>query len=225
MTDTSNNNDIADDEATQLSTRDEISGASSASGVESPQAAVDALTLAKAEAQKNKEAWMRSAADFDNFRKRARKEIEDARKGGREEMLKEFLPVFDNLERAVMMASKATDLKAVSDGIGMILKQFFDAIARVNIVRVPTKGVSFDPSVHEAIQQVESDEPPGTVLSEVQPGYATDGRLVRAALVVVAKPRTAKAPTDAASDSDRDIGGVAVEGSGSGGSESGSQNN
>lgn len=153
-------------------------------------APADPLAEAKAEAQKNKDQWMRTAADFDNFRKRARREIDDARRTGREEMLKEFLPVFDNLERAIQSAQRAQEVKPVADGLNMILRQFIDTLGRVNIAKVPTVGKEFDPTVHEAIQQVESDEhPPGTVVAEVQPGYVQGERLVRPAMVVVAKPK------------------------------------
>ena len=133
---------------------------------------------------------MRSAADFDNFRKRSRKELEDTRKAGREELLKDLLPVFDNLERAMTSAERATEVKPVSDGLKMVLRQFTDTLGRSGITKVPTVGNLFDPGLHEAIQQVESDEhPAGTVVAEVQPGYLQGDRLVRAAMVVVAKPK------------------------------------
>jgi molecular chaperone GrpE len=152
--------------------------------------AEDPLAEAKAEAAKMKDQWIRTAADFDNFRKRARRELEDARKAGREELLKELLPVFDNLERAVQSADRATDVKGVADGLKMVLRQFLDTLSRANIVKVKTMGADFDPAVHEAIQQVETDEhPPGTIVAEVQPGYQQGDRLVRAAMVVVAKPK------------------------------------
>ena len=155
-------------------------------------APVDPVVEAKAEAARFKEQWMRSAADFDNFRKRTRKELEDTRKMGREELLKDLLPVFDNLERAMTSAERATDVKPVSDGLKMVLRQFVDTIARSGITKVPTMGHHFDPALHEAIQQVETDEhPPGTVVAEVQPGYLQGDRLVRAAMVVVAKPKPA----------------------------------
>ncbi len=157
----------------------------------------DPLAEAKAEAQRNKEQWMRTAADFDNFRKRSRREVDDARKAGREEMLKEFLPVFDNLERAIQSAQRAQEVKAVADGLNMILRQFLDTLGRQNIQKVPSTGQQFDPTVHEAIQQVESDEhPAGTIVAEVQPGYVQGERLVRPAMVVVAKPK-AKAEGEA----------------------------
>jgi molecular chaperone GrpE len=152
---------------------------------------VSQLDAAKAEALRLKEQWMRVAADFDNFRKRTRRDIEDSRKAGREELLKELLPVFDNLERAIQSAGRAQDVKAVADGLSMVVKQFVDVLARVGITKVKTTGTAFDPAVHEAIQQVETDEHPvGTVVAEVQPGYTHGDRLVRAAMVVVAKPKS-----------------------------------
>jgi molecular chaperone GrpE len=154
----------------------------------------DPLAEARAEAGRLKEAWMRTAADFDNFRKRARRELDDARKAGREELLKELLPVFDNLERGIQSAQQAADVKAVTDGLGMILKQFESTLGRLGISKVGTIGQSFDPGVHEAIQQVETSEhAPGTVVAEVQPGYMAGERLIRAAMVVVAKPKSAEA--------------------------------
>jgi len=76
------------------------------------------------------------------------------------------------------------------DGLAIITKQFDATLVRAGITRVATVGAAFDPTVHEAIQQVETDEhPPGTVVAEVQAGYVQDGRLLRAAMVVVAKPK------------------------------------
>jgi molecular chaperone GrpE len=149
------------------------------------------LERAIAEAAKMKDMLVRTAADFDNFRKRTRRELEEARRGGRDDLLKELLPVFDNLERAIQSAQKATDVKAVSDGLSMIVKQFENTLGRAGITRVPTIGEMFDPSLHEAIQQLETEEhPPGTVVAEVQPGYVMGEKLVRAAMVVVAKPKS-----------------------------------
>jgi molecular chaperone GrpE len=161
-------------------------------------APADPIAEARAEAAKMKEQWMRTAADFDNFRKRSRRELEDVRKAGKEELLKEFLPVFDNLERAIQSAQRATDVKGVAEGLSMVLRQYVDTLARGGIVKVPSVGNQFDPAHHEAIQQVETDEhPPGTVVAEVQPGYQQGERLIRAAMVVVAKPPQKKSDSDA----------------------------
>jgi molecular chaperone GrpE len=170
-----------------------------------PAAPADPLAEAKADALRFKDQWMRSAADFDNFRKRTRRELEDTRKAGREELLKDLLPVFDNLERAMTSAERATEVKPVAEGLKMVLRQFADTLGRSGIARVPTVGSQFDPGVHEAIQQVETDEhPPGTVVAEVQPGYLQGERLVRAAMVVVAKPKSEPASDEAGGKSEPD---------------------
>lgn len=150
----------------------------------------DPLAEAKAEAARMKDQWMRTAADFDNFRKRTRRELEDTRKAGKEDLLKEFLPVFDNLERAIQSAQRATEIKGVAEGLQMVLRQYLDTLARGGITKVPAVGAQFDPTHHEAIQQIETDDhPPGTVVAEVQPGYVQGERLIRPAMVVVAKPK------------------------------------
>ncbi|MBX3185785.1 MAG: nucleotide exchange factor GrpE [Labilithrix sp.] len=172
----------------------------------------DPVAEAKAEAARFKDQWVRSAADFDNFRKRTRRELEDNRKAGREELLKDLLPVFDNLERAIASADRATDVKPVAEGLKMVLRQFVDTLGRSGITKVKTAGADFDPSVHEAIQQVETDEhAPGVVIAEVQPGYLQGDRLVRAAMVVVAKP---KAKEETKSEGDGGDDGVKSSGEG-----------
>jgi molecular chaperone GrpE len=163
--------------------------AEESSGLEVPAEAPDPLAIATTNASKYKDLWMRTAADFDNFRKRARRDVDDARKAGQTESLREFLPVFDNLERALQSSQQATDVKAVAEGLGMVLRQFSDALGRIGIARIATIGQPFNPLVHEAIQQLETTEhPAGTVVAEVHPGYLQGERLVRAAMVVVAKP-------------------------------------
>lgn len=179
------------DEGEAPASKDEPSKDGPPASGKAAEAPADPLAAAQAEAQRNKEAWLRTAADFDNFRKRSRKELEDSRKGGREDLLRALLPVFDNLERALQSAQRASDVKAVADGLTMVQRQFSEALGREGIQRIPTVGHAFDPAVHEAIQQVEtSDHAPGTVLAEVQPGYTQGDRLVRAAMVVVAKAKS-----------------------------------
>jgi molecular chaperone GrpE len=157
------------------------------------EAAPDPLEAAKAENAKLREQLLRTAADFDNYRKRSRKEVDDAHKKGSEELLRALLPVFDNLERAVVHAESSTDAKAIAEGVKMVLKQFVDSLGRLGIKRIGGVGMPFDPLVHEAIQQVETNEhPAGTVVAEVAPGYSFGDRLVRAAMVVVARPPAAK---------------------------------
>jgi molecular chaperone GrpE len=151
---------------------------------------VDPLEVAKAEVAKLRDQLLRTLADFDNFRKRSRRELSDAEKRGREDVLKELLPVFDNLERASAHAGTATDVKALGDGIGLVMRQFTDTLAKLGIERVQALGQAFDPALHEAVQQLETtDFAPGTIAAEVQAGYKNAERLIRPALVVVAKAK------------------------------------
>ena len=153
-------------------------------------AAEDPLEAAKAEAAKLKDQLLRTLADFDNFRKRTRRELSDAERRGRDDVLKELLPVFDNLDRAGAHAEGATDLKALAEGINLVLRQFSDTLGRLGIERVQAVGQPFDPSVHEAVQHMEtSDFEPGRIAAEVQAGYKTADKLIRPALVVVAKAK------------------------------------
>lgn len=151
---------------------------------------IDPLEAAKAENVKLRDQLLRTAADFDNFRKRSRRELADMEKRAREDLLKELLPVFDNLERATAHAETATDVKALADGIGLVKRQFLDTLAKIGVERIQAQGAAFDPAFHEAVQQFETDEhPPGTVIHEVQAGYLQGDKLVRPAIVVVAKAK------------------------------------
>jgi len=151
---------------------------------------VDPLEAAKAESAKLRDQLLRTAADYDNFRKRSRRELADQEKRAREDLIKDLLPVFDNLERATAHAETATDVKALADGIGLVKKQFLDTLSKIGIERIKAQGAPFDPAFHEAVQQLETDEhPPGTVIHEVQPGYMQGDKLLRPAIVVVAKAK------------------------------------
>ena len=153
-----------------------------------PKSAEVQLAEAQTELGRVRDQLLRTAADFDNFRKRSRREVDDAERRGKENFLKDLLPVFDNLERAASSAEGVTDVKSVAEGLRMVLRQFGSTLERIGVKRVLTVGESFDPAVHEAIQHAPSkDHPAGVVLAEVQPGYALGDRLVRAAMVVVSK--------------------------------------
>lgn len=150
----------------------------------------DPLSVAVEEAKRLKDQLLRTAADFDNFRKRSRREVSDAAERGREDLLKELLPVFDNLERAAEHAKSATDVTALADGIDLVIKQFIDTLSKVGVEKVDATGQAFDPSVHEAIQHLETnDVPAGSVAHQVQAGYKMYGRLLRPCMVVVAKAK------------------------------------
>ncbi len=148
------------------------------------------LEAAQAEAAKYKDQALRALADLDNLRKRNVRELDSARKTAKDDLVRELLPVFDNVIRGIQSAERATDVKSLAEGLTMIVRQFENTLEKNDIRKVSTIGTVFDPQVHEAIQQIETDDhAPGTIVDEVQGGYTHGDRLVRAALVVVAKPK------------------------------------
>src|SRR5712691_8874156 len=112
---------------------------------------------------------------------------------GIERLLKDFLPVADNLERALDHAAEH-DLRQVLEGVKLVQKLLETALAKHGVQGFSALGQAFDPNLHEALMQQESEAPPGTVVSEMSRGYKLNDRLVRPAAVVVARPRTAPAP-------------------------------
>nr|WP_253900094.1 nucleotide exchange factor GrpE [Corallococcus carmarthensis] len=143
---------------------------------------------------------IRSAADLENYRKRAQKEKEDVQKFGAEKLLKDLLPVMDNLDRALDAAGKSPDFDSFQKGVAMTRKSFEDSLGRHGVKGFSAKGQPFDPRLHEAIQQVETaDVPAGHVVYEVTRGFYLNDRLVRPAMVVVARaPEAVAAPPQAA---------------------------
>lgn len=174
---------------------------SSAAANAAPAAAADAPAAEgpEVELKQLRERLLRTAADFDNFRKRTRRDIADAERRVQENLLSVLVPPFDNLERAAQHAESAQDVKALAEGLKMVLRQFEDALGTVGIQRISSLGKPFDPAEHEAVQHVQtSDVPPGVVAQELRAGYRWQDRLIRPALVVVAK---APAGEPAAADS------------------------
>ena len=152
------------------------------------------LAAAEKEKKDNWDRFLRAAADGENARKRQKRELDDARFETKNRVLKEILPVVDNLERAVehTTAAEIADdphLKAIVEGVQLVLRQFQTAFERLEVSPVPAEGQPFDPNMHEAISQAESELPPGTVVQVLQRGYRAGDRLLRPALVVVAKAK------------------------------------
>lgn len=162
------------------------------------------------ERDKMKDKMMRAAADLENFRKRAEREKEELRKYGAKDVILELLPAIDNLERALEHGKEDADDeeespdrgKSIVDGVDMTLRQLHTALEKHGIEVFDAEGERFDPELHEAMQQVETDEqPPGTVVEQFQRGYTIKDRLLRPALVAVAKAPSS-AETDDASEED-----------------------
>jgi molecular chaperone GrpE len=141
---------------------------------------------------------LRAQADLENYRKRAQKEKEEVQKFGSERLLRDLLPVMDNLDRALEAAVKSPDIDSFQKGVAMTRKAFEDSLGRHGVKAFSAKGQPFDPRLHEAIQQVETaDMPAGHVVQEVVRGFTLNERLVRPALVVVARAPSAPAPAPA----------------------------
>ena len=142
-----------------------------------------------------RERMLRLRADFDNYRKRTERERAEIERYALADMLRELLPVVDNLERALSVQGAqgapgdASDLRK---GVEMIVRQFHELLKRYGLVPIVALGERFDPSVHEAVFQEESDDiVVPTVASELQRGYRLNDRLLRPSLVKVAVPREA----------------------------------
>lgn len=159
------------------------------------------LSAISAERDELKDRMLRIAAEFDNWKKRARKEQDDAEAKVRESVLKDVLDVMDNLERAVSAygEGRATagpaDGPAILRGVGLVLRLFQTKLERYGVKPILSEGQPFDPHVHEAISRIErADLAPGTVATELQRGYRIGDRLLRPSLVSVAAPATAGTP-------------------------------
>jgi molecular chaperone GrpE len=148
------------------------------------------LGQAQEEARQNHGRLLRTAADLDNFRKRAQREKAEQDKYGHERLVKDLLAVVDNLERALAHSRKAdtVDPKILLEGVEMVLRQSLQQLAKHGVQPFESLLQKFDPLMHEALQQVPSTEhETGTVVQEFQRGYHLHDRLLRPALVVVAQ--------------------------------------
>ena len=157
----------------------------------------ETLTEAQEAIAELNERIVRLTADFDNFRKRAQREKDEARQFANQGLLEKLLPVLDNFEMALTAVKDADP--SVRDGVQMILDQLLGVLKESGVEPVDAMGQPFDPNLHEALSQEETTEvEEGTVVQQVQRGYKLNDRLVRPARVVVAKaPGVAEeAPTE-----------------------------
>ncbi len=147
------------------------------------------LAEAKQEAQNHYEHLLRVSADFENYKKRTSREMKDLAKYANERLVKELLTVVDNLERAIESASNShgSDDPLVQ-GVNMTLNETFKILERFHVTPILSMGEPFDPNFHQAMMQEEvDDQPPNTVVRELQKGYMIHDRLLRPSLVAVSK--------------------------------------
>lgn len=140
-------------------------------------------------AKEANEKFIRLYAEFENYRKRVSKEKEETVRYGYEKIVHEILPVLDGLENALAHASETQDKQPLIEGVEMVLKQFLKAAENFGLKQLESVSQPFDPNYHEAMAQFETDEhEPDTVMEEHRRGYQLYQRLLRPALVTVAKP-------------------------------------
>jgi molecular chaperone GrpE len=155
-----------------------------------------------------KDRYLRALADTDNVRKRMRQQSEDAIRLQRENLLRDLLPITDNLERAVEAARGGGNGKPIVEGVEMVLRSLLDFLRSNGVSPRESVGRPFDPQFHEAVDHVESGEhPPNTVISEFHRGYQVGERVLRPARVAVAKAPSGASPSDGPPRKNSDGGG------------------
>ncbi|MGM0558266.1 MAG: nucleotide exchange factor GrpE [Myxococcota bacterium] len=161
------------------------------------------VETARQESEQTRERLMRAAADLENFRKRSKREREELRKYGIDKLSLELIPAVDNLERALAHAEASEEESNILDGVKMVYKQIIAALEKHGVTGFDATGEQFNPEHHEAIQQVESSEhETGEVVDQFQKGYFIHDRLLRPALVSVAKRVEAEDNEEHSSDTE-----------------------
>ena len=166
---------------------------------------VDDLKAAKAKATENWDHFVRAQAEMENLRRRSQREVENAHKYASEKFIQSLLPVIDSLEMGAEAASqKGASLDKIVEGMELTVKMFTDILEKFEIEKLDPTGESFNPEFHQAMSMQETaDEKPNTILAVMQKGYKIKDRLIRPAMVVVAK---ALAKKDKNKEKDENVG-------------------
>ena len=154
--------------------------------------------------------YLRLAAEFENYKRRAQRDQSDSIRFGNESLLKNLLPIIDNLERAIQCAKDAGTSGPLLEGVELTHKQFLETVSKIGVRQLCTTGNSFDPAIHQAVTQVESESvEPNTVVEEFQKGYFLHDRILRPAMVTVAKEESDQTETTNTQDTGEE-GGIHV---------------
>ena len=160
------------------------------------EALADELAGVKEELASEKDKALRLSAEFENFKKRKQREIDDFKKFANESVFKQLLSVVDNLERAISSAEQNKDDAGLLEGVKLTLKDILKLFDAFNVTPIEAENQPFDPNFHQAVTQEEKDDvPDNTVTTELQKGYLLHDRLIRPAMVVVSK-KTEKEPEE-----------------------------
>ena len=151
------------------------------------------LEAAEEAAKENYERFLRVSAEFDNYKKRTAREMEEFKKFSTERLIKELLPVVDNLERALVSAEDPSAReKGLKEGVDLTLQEILRVLERFGVKSIQCLNEPFDPTYHQAMMQEARDNVPGnTVISELQKGYTLHDRLLRPSMVIVSTPTAA----------------------------------
>ena len=164
-------------------------------GVDNPVDDLEAkLEVKEQEAKENYDRLLRVSAEFENYKKRTTRELEEFRKFANQSLIKEMLSVVDNLELAMNSTNghKTID-QGLLQGLDMTHKEILKVFEKFNVKPIEAKGQTFDPTFHEAVMQEATDEfDENTVINELQKGYLIHDRLLRPAMVVVARSKESK---------------------------------
>ncbi|MGA2090084.1 MAG: nucleotide exchange factor GrpE [Endomicrobiales bacterium] len=149
----------------------------------------------KKQAREYYDQLLRMKAEFDNFRRRTEKERTTHIAWGKEEILRKQVSILDILEQALASTKISSNIESIQQGLEMITQEFVRMLSSEGVKEMQCVGMQFDPTLHEALEQVVSDQPEGTIVSVLQKGYTMNGRVVRPAKVQVAKQQTALSNT------------------------------
>jgi molecular chaperone GrpE len=143
---------------------------------------------AEKRADEERDNFLRTLADYNNFRRRAREEMDGARKFAIEDFILRILPVLDNFERAIKAAEEIKNYDALHGGVILILRQFRDALEKEGVKPIDAEGQEFDPNIHEAVMRVDTDDyPDNSIVEEFQKGYTLGDKVIRPSMVKVAR--------------------------------------
>ena len=128
------------------------------------------------------------AAEFENYKRQTDRRIEEARQRAKRSLLNDLLPALDNFALAQKYADKATDVNSLKIGLDFVAQQMESALQSAGVEAIPAKGLPFDPTLHDAIEEVaDTDATSGTIVEEATRGYKLDGQVLRTSVVKVAK--------------------------------------
>ncbi len=199
MTDNKEKKDLAEniseaeEEESTLKENESIEDSNNKDSPKGPDEKIETrLEKAEEEAKNNYDRMLRVSAEFENYKKRATRDMSEFRKYANESLIKELLTVVDNMERAITSAENDENAgNALIAGVDLTIKEILKIFEKYNVKPIESIDRPFDPVFHQAVMQEENDDKPeNTVLSELQKGYMIHDRLLRPAMVVVSKQKS-----------------------------------